>query len=56
VLVSSCFLDCGVSLLSRPLAICAGSVGWAAGCHDCVESIVANEGGGYMTGLAGVSA
>jgi hypothetical protein len=54
VLVSSRFLDCGASPLSRPLAICAGSVGWAACCHGCVESVVSDEGGGDTAGLAGV--
>jgi hypothetical protein len=55
VLVSSRFLDCGASPLSRPLPISAGSVCWVACCHDCVESVVADEGGG-ATGLARVSA
>jgi hypothetical protein len=56
VLVSSRFLDCGASPLSRPLPISAGSVGWAACCHGCVVSVVADEGGGDMAGLARVSA
>lgn len=54
MLVSSRFLDCGLS--SVKTIICADSVGWAACCHDCVDSVVPDEGGEDTSGLARVSA